>query len=208
MDAPELKHNKGLPRGKVLLWKASDSEKIDRNEVKDLTERFLAYFQNGLKRFQLMKRARSAFYIDCGRDQFVNLLKGYVDIYEAPRTGSLFAAIKGKNTKAVAADLAAILGLPSDDTSNARWFVRRYYGRNTDKTRDCGYLRIDHRCKERESIRFAYRRKYIKQTLPNGENKEVSINRLHVSFPRHAKSVKPLNARNVSSSSSHAGQKK
>lgn len=162
----------------------------NRDGTAELQRQILGLLQNSLKRFLLLKSCRAGFSVFCTREQFFKLTQGHVAIEEHATSGYLRAIIEEKSTKEAVKQLGLILGIEAE-TTEQRWFGRRYYGDDANKTRDCAYVHVDQTVKKKQKIVLAWRIRKIVQFDRDGVKRESSFEKLFIRFPRNCKSVKP-----------------
>lgn len=172
-------------RANELVLPKASTRKAPRGPLHKLTNGILFHFNNALKRYLLMKRARAAFSYPCSERQFKRLIGGFADIYRTSRDW-LVAEFKGEHTEDVVNVLSELLGVDEG------WWSRRWFGTKLWKRRDCAYIDMIKGHASRGKITFRWKNKTLKHLDDEGDEKEVSDSRVYVQFPRNCTAVKPL----------------
>ena len=185
----ERKSRKRVSRKRfpTLLHKATESTKDDRNDISNFIEDIKYRLQASLTRYLLKKESLASFRLRTARDEFISLFKGFVDIRASSDGETLQAIINGDSTQNVTDKWGKMLGV-GGGLSN--WVIRRLYGNDTNKKRDCSYLSIDLSLNHKKQIVCTLKTLRKKQIDITGVEREVTTQMMVVRFPRNCVNVR------------------
>lgn len=169
----------------VRSYPAENNPRTPRDGLSDVIEALKCKIQRALKRYALTSRSHTTFSMRCSKSEFLDLFKGFSDIYGEER---LRTFLTGNNRGEVLQKLSEVLGLSAQDRN---WIARRYYGRDLDVTRDCSYIALDVKDKPRSSIQFDWRQEVCFQLDHAGTERICKFPKLLMKFPRNVTAIRP-----------------
>lgn len=164
-----------------------ECQKVDRQDIEDLTKLLVHLFQRSLRRYHLRKGARATFSVRLSRTEFLQIFGGYVTIKQHVN-GKLFAVLNAKNTPDLNDQLGPILKMGKNERF---WYCRRYYGADPSEARDCAYIKCDGDHSSRSEVIFIWSQEKTAQIDRQGKERSTTMGKLRCRFPRGTAKVNP-----------------